>query len=159
MPPEDIHIREFQSKDKGACLEIFDSNCPDFFKPEEKSLFISHLDDANRGSYLVAESSGRILACGGFRFVRQAGTARLTWGMVHRSQHRRGLGKILLRDRLKRIKAAGFSGRIGIQTTTKSMGFFEHENFVVDQPALLAAEGGLDLVEMVFDFVGDLDFS
>ena len=75
-------------------------------------------------------------------------TAGLTWGLIRRDLHGRGLGTHLLAGRLDRIRADGRFTQVLVETTPMSRGFFERFGFA---PLRMQADGfgpGYDLVEM-----------
>ena len=117
-------IRDFVPDDVDACLDVFDSNVPDFFRTEERSDFGAFLD-ALPGPYLViTDPVGQVVACGGYA-LGQSDSVDLCWGMVRRPLHGVGLGHLLTDARLDRAAA-----------------LLEHELIhVVDQPVHLAPRG------------------
>jgi predicted acetyltransferase len=121
-----LEIRAFHDRDREACLELFDSNTPQFFAPHERAEFELYLDDLEErgpnGEYLVLEVNGSIVACGGY-YVED-GTAGLAWGLVGRDRHREGFGTKLLLERLRRIAANPKAN-----ATQFSRGFFERFGF------------------------------
>jgi hypothetical protein len=90
-----MNIRSYSQSDRHACLEILESNTPEFFIPTDCDGYGAFLDNLP-GPYFVLEEFGQIAACGGWAMDAD-GVADLTWGMVRRDLHRRGLGRELLR--------------------------------------------------------------
>jgi GNAT superfamily N-acetyltransferase len=120
--------RNYTPADKAACLAIFDGNTPPYFDPSERPLFESFLDDP-RGPYLVLEQHDAIVGCGGFAREDDGTTISFTWGMVDRSQHKSGLGRLLTEVRLQRISALDNVQSIQLNTTPQIAPFFEHMGF------------------------------
>jgi N-acetylglutamate synthase-like GNAT family acetyltransferase len=137
-------IRPFLVYDRIACLAIFDSNAPDFIDPADRSDFTEFLSEP--GQYVVAESEGTVVGCGGYYSRNSA--ARLTWGMVHRSHHRRGLGILLLRWRLQRIMAEPGVTTIECSTSQMTEGFYARCGFVTEDRLPEGYGPGLERVEM-----------
>ncbi len=129
---QQLEVRAFDTRDREACLKLFDSNTPQFFAPHERAEFELYLDDPQeRGAnaeYLVLESNGKIVACGGY-YVAPDGTAGLAWGLVGRDRHREGFGTQLLLERLRHIAAHPNANAVILDTTRFSSGFFERFGF------------------------------
>lgn len=114
MPSPDLHpslietlrpklvpcrIREFQSEDLDACVEIHRSNEPDLLASDDLKEFVEFL--AHGTSYLlVVEHEGKVVACAALELVGDAAAARLLHAMVHRDHQHRGFGTTLLAVRL-----------------------------------------------------------
>src|SRR4029434_998700 len=75
-------------------------NAPPFCAPAERPDFEAFLDHPP-GAYLVVEDEdGAVVGCGGVTASPRTGLGELTWGMVARPEHGKGIGRILLRARL-----------------------------------------------------------
>ena len=120
-------FRSYQSADQAACLAIFDSNTPPFFDPTERPGFESFLE-RQPCPYFVLEQIGQVVACGGY-CTQENRDIVLAWGMVRRDLHKRGLGSILLRERLAHIRANHPGQRVVIDTSQHSQAFFERQGF------------------------------
>jgi GNAT superfamily N-acetyltransferase len=142
-----MEIRPYQPDDRAACLAIFDSNTPDFCKPEEGEGF-ERLLDTMPCAYLVMEHDGAILGCGGYYVTEEKSVARLVWGMVRRDMHRHGLGRFLLLFRLREIGRTGDVQMVTLGTSQHTAPFFERQGFKVVQIARDAYAPGLDRIEM-----------
>jgi ribosomal protein S18 acetylase RimI-like enzyme len=127
--PELRHIRRYVAPDRDACLAIFDSNTPTFFRAHEQTEFASFLEQ-HGDRYFVVDEADRIVACGGWGWkTDEARVARLCWGMVHRDYHRRGIGALLLAHRLEEIATHDFD-EVEVNTSQHSAAFFAHAGFV-----------------------------
>lgn len=124
-------VRDYRAdSDRAFCLDIFDSNVPDFFVPPERVAFEAFLDDLP-GPYFVCEPAGRIVACGGYAMAEGGRRADLCWGMVHRRMHRQGLGQTLARYRIDRaLRHPGLS-EIALQTSQHTSDFYGSLGFEV----------------------------
>jgi hypothetical protein len=147
-----LTMRDYVPDDQEACLAVFDSNVPDYFGANERAFFESYLANlrANlRGPYFVIEDGQNILACGGMALHKpEVGTAELAWGMVIRSRHRNGLGRLLLVERLKRLNADP-SLRVGLVNTSQfTAGFFTKMGFMTRQVTPDGFFPGMDKYEM-----------
>jgi GNAT superfamily N-acetyltransferase len=140
-------VRPYAAGDREACLEILRSNTPEFFLPSDAGDFATFLDDGP-APYLVLEEEGRIVACGGW-FREGDGKAGLSWGMVHRAMHGKGLGRRLLNYRLERIRRDLAARRIILQTIPEVSGFFGRAGFEVVSVEPGAYGGVFDRVRMM----------
>ena len=143
-----VAIRPFVRTDEAACLGIFDGNMPRFFAPSERPEFVRFLETST-SPYLVATAQdGSVIACGGYHVDGDAAFANLTWGMVQRSWHGRGIGETLLHARIAAIEASTTVAVIRATTSQHARGFFARHGFklVRIEPDGLAR--GLDRVEM-----------
>src|SRR4029453_1848080 len=122
-----MNIRSYSQSHRHACLEILESNTPEFFIPTDCDGYATFLDDLP-APYFVLEQFGQIAACGGWA-LDTAGVADLTWGMVRRRFHRRGLGRELLRFRLNAIRNDGRATLVRVRTAQLVQGFFVREDF------------------------------
>lgn len=141
-----MKIRPYTEKDRTACLEILDGNTPEFFVASDHDAlggFLSHLP----GPYFVGEEHEEVVACGGWA-LDSAKVALLTWGMVRRAQHGRGLGRMLLRFRLDAIKTDTRANVVRIHTVQLVQGFFAKEGFVAIDTVPNGFGPGLDRVTM-----------
>jgi len=142
-----MDVRPYLPADRDACLAVFDSNAPDFFKSHERRDFEGFLD---RGAvpYFVMEHDGAIIGCGGYFVTEQKAVARLVWGMVRRDWRRQGLGRFLLLFRLRQITKAGGVEMVHLDTSPDSASFFQSQGFKLARVAKDGYAPGLDRVEM-----------
>jgi N-acetylglutamate synthase-like GNAT family acetyltransferase len=123
------HIRRYIEADRDACLAIFGSNIPTFFRAHEQPGFASFLEQ-HGDRYFVVDDANRIVACGGWGWkTEKPRVARLCWGMVHRDSHRRGLGTLLLAHRLEEIAKHDFD-EVEVNTSQHAAAFFVRAGFV-----------------------------
>lgn len=127
-----MEIRSYRLEDAPACLAVFDSNTPPFFMPSERDEFASFLAEPG-GTYLVGVADDLLVACGGYWPLHNAPVAALTWGMVHRDHHRRGLGRQLLECRLAALREHPGLVAVVLQTSQHSAPFFTQAGFVVEE--------------------------
>jgi len=145
-----MRVREYHPSDREGCLAVLESNTPDFFLPEEEADFAVFLDRLQCRFFLV-EDGGKVLACGGYHVQPDTGTAKLDWGMVSRTRHLRGLGRLLLVARLYHLATETPAKRVTLNTSQYSRGFFEREGFVVVSITPDSYGPGIHLHEMQLD--------
>jgi N-acetylglutamate synthase-like GNAT family acetyltransferase len=142
-----MDVRTYLRADRDACLAVFDSNSPDFFKSHSRQDFEEFLDGPG-GPYFVMEHDGAIIGCGGYFVTAEKALARLMWGMVRRDWRRQGLGRFLLLFRLREITKAGGVEMVHLDTAPDSAPFFQSQGFKVSRVAKDGYAAGVDRVEM-----------
>ena len=102
-------------------MEIFASNCPQFFHPAERTDYEAFLSDP--GAYFVCRVDERIV--GAFGLEREAPErARLRWILLERERQGSGLGKHIMRAACSIARDDGVV-LIDIAASHKSAPFFE----------------------------------
>jgi GNAT superfamily N-acetyltransferase len=141
-----MKIRPYSKADRHACVEILLSNVPEFFIPTDVASYPTFLD-ALPGPYFVLEEFGQTVACGGWA-IDADGVADLTWAMVRRDLHRRGLGRELLRFRLDAICDETQATLVRVRTTQLVQPFFTRSGFRVMDVVVNGYGAGQDRVTM-----------
>ena len=101
-----IWIRLYQADDRQRCLDIFDSNTPQYFAPAKRTQFCIWLDARDKGTkayedtqaeyYYVIGENNTVAGCGGFGIHGEGSTATMAWGMIDRAWHKKGLAERFL---------------------------------------------------------------
>jgi GNAT superfamily N-acetyltransferase len=126
-------IEPYRPGHRRACLKLFDSNVPRFFRAEERGEFEAFLDSPP-GPYLVGGIDGEVIAAGGYAEDRtESGTWILCWGMVAAPFHQQGFGRTLLDARLQALSKLRGVREVRINTSQHTRGFFERFGFVVTE--------------------------
>lgn len=147
--PETLTFRPYEPEDQAACLRLFDDNTPDFFDPSERAEYEAFLE-APHEPYFVLEAPGEVVACGGVYTVGDR--AGLSWGMVARSYHRQGVGRVLLERRLKYLRAHHPDvSELWVNTSQHTQGFFRRFGFVTQEVREDAFAPGLHEYRMKLD--------
>jgi N-acetylglutamate synthase-like GNAT family acetyltransferase len=141
-----MHIRPYADHDRQACLDILSDNTPEFFVPADRDSLCEFLAKLP-GPYFVGEEQGAVVACGGWA-IESADVVVLTWGMVRRDLHRRGMGRALLRFRLDDARRATQASVARLRTVQLVQGFFAKEGFRVTSVVPDGFGPGLDRVTM-----------
>lgn len=142
-----MDIRPYTPADRDACLAVFDSNTPDFFKAHDRHDLVNFLESSNC-PYFVMEHEGAVVGCGGYFITDDRVRARLVWGMVQRDWHRQGLGRFLLLFRLRGITKVGGVQTVAVDASQHSAAFFESQGFKVARVVRDGDASSSDRVEM-----------
>ncbi len=145
---QDLRARDYTPRDHDACMEVFQTNVPKFFKPHERDEFRDFLN-ALPGPYLVFDDRAyRVLACGGYAFRENGTVADLCWGMVRQELHGLGLGRVLTHKRIQRILRDVRVTEITLHTSQHTTGFYERLGFTTVDVQADGYAPGLDRCEM-----------
>ncbi len=131
-PPRTLNLafRDYALTDSEGCLDVFDSNIPEFFSESEREDFVDFLDHLPGQYGVVIDVTGRIVGCGGIATSRSNPNGTdLTWGMVHKSLHRQGIGRILTRERLAWVDRMPDVDVVYLHTSHLTEGFYESFGF------------------------------
>lgn len=144
-----VTFREYTPADRAGCLDVFDSNIPEFFSDEEREDFIDFLGRLPGRYGVVVDSTGRILGCGGVARSRtDPRRVDLTWGMIHKALHRNGIGRVLTRARLDWIEAMPDVDVVDLNTSHLTEGFYEKFGFRTVKRIMDGYRPGLDRCDM-----------
>jgi hypothetical protein len=143
-PQPPFRFRDYCDSDRPACLAIFDSNVPTFFKEHERAQFEEFLHQLPCSFFVVEETGGALIGCGGYAPER----GRLVWGMVRRDCQRHGAGRFLLLSRLRRGYELHGPAKVMLATSQYSCGFFAREGFTTVQLTLDGWAPGLHRHDM-----------
>lgn len=96
-----LTVVDYAPGHRAGCLDVFDSNVPEFFSESEREEFFRFLDCVPGRYGVVVDGDGHVVGCGGIAAsLSDPRGADLTWGMIHQTLHRCGIGRILTRERL-----------------------------------------------------------
>ena len=139
--------RPYQAADRDACVELFRSNVPRFFRDHELGDFTSFID-AFECPYFVVVSDEEIIGCGGYGVETGSETASLCWGMIRRENHGMRIGAYLLFFRLRQIATSTNAKFVRLRTSQHTEGFFRRYGFSIESVETDGFAPGLDDVEM-----------
>ncbi|MGB1104735.1 MAG: GNAT family N-acetyltransferase [Crocinitomicaceae bacterium] len=153
-------FRDYEPADHESCLKIFDSNCPPYFDSSERDLFDNWLTAIDEGGiaresieksyYFVGEWHGVVVSCGGIYSMFNKSEVRLSWGMVSREHHRKGLGKALFRYRFEAFQKRFPEFELKLDTSQLTFPFYERMNFVITHIEKNGYGPDLDKYEMTY---------
>lgn len=152
-----VEFRTYAASDKKDCIDVFKSNIPEYFVEKELADFDVWLNrqeerpDSQKETqeYLVVVLENRIAGCGGFHIDLVNRSARMTWGMISRHLHRKGLGKQFLLHRIERIQVICPDCAIALDTTQHAAPFFEKLGFRTTKITPDFYAPGMDRYDMV----------
>ncbi|MNE23221.1 Acetyltransferase (GNAT) family protein [compost metagenome] len=145
-----LNIRPYTVSDLDVCLRLFDGNVPQFFAPTEREDFVVFLKNLSlEDAFIVIESDGSVVACGGYVLEDSGISAGLCWGMVERALHAKGFGRVLTDARLKSIREKSGVTRVRLDTSQHSHGFYARFGFRVENVVKDGYGPGLDRLDMV----------
>ena len=143
-----MNVRKYTLDDFESCLEVFDTNVPEFFRTEERNEFSSFLR-ALPGPYLVLlDETERVVGCGGYAVPEGTASADLCWGMVRRELHGRGYGRVLTQLLMERVLGDPTVREIALNTSQHTAGFYEGLGFSTTEIEKDGYGPGLDRCEM-----------
>ena len=133
-------------------VEIFRSNIPKYFTPEEEPGLHEFLGE-HSGNYYVVELRGEIVGAGGIAWNDlESPTVSLCWGMVHREHLGTGLGKKLTEFRIARALETYGKVPLTIGTSQHTQGFYEKLGFRLTEYEKDGYGPGIDTCKMRLDF-------
>ncbi len=124
-----MNISTYTHENLNACLSVFDSNKPKFFHEDERPVFINFLCNRPPELYYVLRLENRLVACGGI-YEEDNAIAGLSWGMVHRDYHGKGIGKYLTQYRIAKLQAIYPLHRFKIETSQHTFEFYRKMGFI-----------------------------
>ena len=125
-----VTFRSYRPTDKKACLELFDANCPEFFAPNERTIYENFLE-ANPDRYEVCSADGPVI--GAFGLMGDGARHRLlSWILLSPFLQGLGIGatimeRVVLNARMSGVqvinigashKSAPFCARFGANEIT-----------------------------------------
>ncbi len=145
-----MNIMAYDKCYKDRCIALFESNQDKYFDVSELKDFNEFLTQQVFGiNYYVVLDESNVIGCGGF--ARQNNAVYLRWGMVNRSSHKSGVGKLLLKHRINEIESKFGKVPIKIDTSQFTKGFYEKFGFVVSHEEENGLAAGLTKVSMCYD--------
>lgn len=151
----ELDVRPYAPADEEACLALFDTNVPDFFRPGERDGYRSWLRDPG-GPVLVVRAGHEVVAAGGVAVEADGRTGSLCWGIVRRDLHRRGVGDLLLHARLALLAGDPGCTRVRLSTIDATAPFFQRVGFTTTRVDPDGHGAGRDAWEMELVLTGSV---
>jgi len=149
-----LSFRTYAAPDRPACLSVFASNVPRYFRQHEQADFESFFDLSGEPFFVVQGRDG-IVGCGGYAIQSNGAVADLCWGMIAQDCHRMRLGEYLLLGRLSAIVSETAVTGVRLGTCQLTQRFFERYGFEVRSTKQDGIATGLDDVEMFLAVTDD----
>lgn len=120
--------REYTPLDKESLIKLLRLNIPKYFAPEEEQDLIDYLDK-HIYSYFVILLHNEIIGTGGFNISEDKTTGILSWDFFHPKHQGFGLGTILTRHRIEKIKEIKTITKIMVRTSQLTYKFYQKFGF------------------------------
>lgn len=118
---QNLSFISYTAKDKAACLQLFDLNCPAFFAPNERDDYAAFLDAAPSGYELCCQGE---LVVGAFGLICRDGQhGALNWILLSPELHGLGVGRAIM-QRVMLLAQAQRISQISIAASHLSAPFF-----------------------------------
>jgi ribosomal protein S18 acetylase RimI-like enzyme len=140
--------RPYTPDDRPACLAIYDSNAERFFAPGDRENFGAFLDRGQGFFGVLCDDAGAVIGCGGIGIRSDGKLAVLTWGMVHASRHKQGLGRTLAQARLRKLSDMPQVEKVVLNTSSETVGFYKKLGFRVVRFVPNGYREGLDRYDL-----------
>jgi [ribosomal protein S18]-alanine N-acetyltransferase len=140
-------IRSYLLSDRQDLINVFQSNVPDYFAQSELIDLIEHLDQKESDYYVIVQNN-EIVGGGGIA-LEEDDTVSICWGMVRRDYHKKGMGKLLLEFRLRKIQEHFPGKKICVRTSQHTEAFFHKFGFRTIYSEKNYWAEGLDLFTMI----------
>lgn len=139
-------IRQYLESDIDAVVEIFRSNIPKYFGPDEEPGLREFLA-GTADNYYVLDLDGEVAGAGGIA-LNDDDTVSLCWGMVHRDHLGTGLGRLLTEYRIERSLDVFGQKPLVTSTSQHTEGFYQKFGFVTVEHTPDGFGPGIDICKM-----------
>ncbi|MBA3901417.1 MAG: GNAT family N-acetyltransferase [Bacteroidetes bacterium] len=145
-----IDIRKYATSDYDEILKLLRLNTPGFFALSEEVDLIDFLNH-HIEYYYVVEVENEIVACGGFNFSGDFSVGKISWDIINPDFQGRGIGSLLLRYRIEKLKEFGHVKTISVRTSQLVYKFYEKNGFRLTEIIKDYWADGFDLYNMEYD--------
>jgi ribosomal-protein-alanine N-acetyltransferase len=140
-------IRSYAPKDKEKLVNLLRLNTPTYFDSSEETDYIDYLNN-HSDNYFLIEEDNVILGAGGFNFSEDKKSARISWDLVHPDAQGRGLGSMLTKFRIDKIKEHPEVELISVRTSQLVYKFYKKLGFELKEIVKDYWAKGFDLYRM-----------
>lgn len=145
-----MKLRSYRTDDLDAVIDIFRSNIPKYFGPNEepglRDFLTKFADD-----YFVAEIDEQIIGAGGLA-LNDDQTVSLCWGMIRSDLIGNGLGRRLTEFRIQAAHKSYGNLPLVISTSQHTQGFYEKFGFRLVEHEPNGFGPGIDICKMRLEF-------
>ena len=130
-----------------SCIDIFKSNQPKYFAPNELGDFAKWLKTGQMDKYFVIEDKDEIIGCGGVFIDEEKKEGGFAWGMIRHDLHGQGYGREFSLFRIELIQEL-CEYPVKLVTSQHTYPFYEKIGFVIDEIKKDGFQKGLDMYSM-----------
>lgn len=145
-----LTIREYQTTDKDAVMELIKQNTPKYFAPEEAADLSNYLDNEIE-LYYVLVLYDKIVGCGGINFANDKTIGKISWDIIHPGYQGKSLGKQLLKYRVDILKSVDSVRKITVRTSQLVYEFYEKQGFALRETQKDYWAKGIDMYYMEYN--------
>jgi GNAT superfamily N-acetyltransferase len=146
-----VQFRNFDIADTEEVYEVFESNYPQYFGDDDR-VWLNEFFEQPDGPNFVVEHNDRVIGFGGYEISKHYNKGVLTFGMVHRDFHKKGIGKLLLAYRILHIaEHEQDTHYVWVDTTPEISGFFEYMGFQLISVFKKGYRSGFDMHLLRYD--------
>jgi ribosomal-protein-alanine N-acetyltransferase len=124
----DFLIRPYEFEDLQSVLEVFESNVPYYFAPEESDDLKHYLENEIE-DYFVLLQDGKIIGAGGINYDNDLITARLSWDFMDKNIQKKGAGSVLTQYRINHVLSQKHILKLIVRTSQFADGFYKKQGF------------------------------
>lgn len=146
MPQKTI-IRKYTPADRDAVIGLLRLNTPTYFSPTEEKDLLYYLDHHAENYYVVALENEPV-GCGGFNFSDDLTVGKISWDIFHPHHQGQGLGSLLTRYRIEKMKEFPGIQIISVRTSQLVYRFYEKFGFQLRETVKDYWAEGFDLYRM-----------
>ncbi len=140
-------ITPFENKDFDSVVELLDQNTPTYFSVSERDDLISYLKNELE-DYFICRSDKAVIASGGINYFENENVARISWDLVSPDMQGNGIGRELLKFRLKHIQTYHPNWEVEVRTSQHAFGFYQKSGFEIQNVVRDYWAPGFDLYKM-----------
>ncbi|MES2593454.1 MAG: GNAT family N-acetyltransferase [Bacteroidota bacterium] len=142
-------IRNVKETDKQAVIHLLRLNTPLYFSPVEEKDLIDYLNH-HAENYYIVEYDNTIAGCGGFNLSDDLTIGKISWDIFHPDYQSKGLGSLLLRYRIEKLKEYKNIQTITVRTSQLAHKFYSKNRFQLKEIVMDYWAPGFDLYRMQY---------
>jgi predicted GNAT family N-acyltransferase len=147
-----VNFIPYNAAFKDKALEIFASNCPKYFDPDDHSLFADFLDHFADEHYKMVVYDGVVVGCGGYYVKHETKNFGIAWVMIKRyalgARLFREISKQFFEAIINQIRSENLPYDVLINTTQLLEGYFHTFGFETEQIEMNGFGPGLHHITM-----------